>query len=281
MAQTKFYCFTLNNYTAEEHNSCKEFITSFCSYGIIGTEVGEGGTPHLQGYFCLTRSNRFAFVKRRLSERAHIEAARGTPDANRGYCSKDNIFWEFGEIPLGTNGGRPASRDELARRFVECADRGRAGLVEYSHSQPGSWYFSGFNLLRNYLYLQTAEQRPEISVRWYYGPPGVGKSRKAHEDLPSAFIKEPRTKWWNGYFLEKEVIIDDFGPQGIDINHLLRWFDRYKCYVENKGGMLPLQATKFIVTSNFHPREIFSFGGEENTQLPALMRRIQCIEFNN
>jgi len=47
--------------------------------------------------------------------------------------------------------------------------------------------------------------------------------------------------------LEKEVIIDDFGPGGIDINHLLRWFDRYKCMVETKGGMIPLIADKFIL----------------------------------
>jgi len=126
--------------------------------------------------------------------------------------------------------------------------------------------------------LQRAVDRPEVSVLWIYGEPGVGKSRRAHDMYPHAYVKEPRTKWWNGYMLEQEVIIDDFGPSGIDINHLLRWFDRYKCYVEYKGGMLPLVAFKFVVTSNFSPSKCFSFGGEENVQLPALMRRI-VIEY--
>jgi len=90
-------------------------------------------------------------------------------------------------------------------------------------------------------------------------------------------VKDPRTKWWNHYLFETSVIIDDFGHGGIDINHLLRWFDRYKCYVENKGGVVPLLADTFIVTSNFHPREVFSFAGEENAQLPALMRRLNVI----
>jgi len=102
----------------------------------------------------------------------------------------------------------------------------------------------------------------------------VGKSRLAHDTLPSAYVKDPRTKWWNGYLCEKEVIIDDFGPGGIDINHLLRWFDRYKCWVENKGGMVPLLADHFIVTSNFHPRDVFRFGDMINPQLPALERRL-------
>ncbi len=109
--------------------------------------------------------------------------------------------------------------------------------------------------------------------------------------MPSAYIKDPRTKWWNGYMLESDVIIDDFGPGGIDINHLLRWFDRYKCLVESKGSMLPLYATSFIVTSNFKPCDIFKcnnymFRDQVSTcesvdhpQLPALMRRITLVEF--
>lgn len=106
----------------------------------------------------------------------------------------------------------------------------------------------------------------------------MGKSRLAHETLPDAYVKDPRTKWWNGYMCQKDVIIDDFGPNGIDINHLLRWFDRYKCLVENKGGMVALHATSFIVTSNFHPRDVFKFGDEINPQLPALERRIVIEE---
>lgn len=79
--------------------------------------------------------------------------------------------------------------------------------------------------------------------------------------------------------LEKTCIIDDFGPLGIDINHLLRWFDRYKCYVEIKGDMCPLLVEKFIITSNFHPKDVFTDNlGCTHSQYPALERRIQIIE---
>jgi hypothetical protein len=159
-------------------------------------------------------------------------------------------------------------------------DDGRRGLDQFVESFPGTYYFSGHNLLRNYLFLQRPIERPEINCKWIWGEPGKGKSRKAHEDLPGAYIKEPKTKWWNGYMLERDVIIDDYGPQCIDINHLLRWFDRYKCLVESKGGMLPLHAVNFIVTSNFHPERIFKFGDEINPHVPALMRRMNVIEMN-
>lgn len=80
------------------------------------------------------------------------------------------------------------------------------------------------------------------------------------------------------------MIIDDFGPNGIDINHLLRWFDRYKCYVEIKGEMCALLADKFVVTSNFKPADVFKqcVNGvyEDHPQLPALLRRIHVTHFH-
>lgn len=269
----KAYCFTLNNYSVEEHESLKRIAVDECSYCIIGEEIGESGTPHLQGYMLFKRAYRFNTIKDRYLPRCHIEVAKGNPDANRLYCSKSGNFTEYGVKPIHS-----ATRNELAVSFKAAMDRGRPGMVGWADEQPGTWYFSGHNLLRNYHAVQPAVTRANIKVQWIYGLPGVGKSRRAHEQYPEAFVKEPRTKWWSGYALEKEVIIDDFGPGGIDINHLLRWFDRYKCFVENKGGMLPLYAECFIVTSNFHPNQIFKFGDELNAQLPALLRRIELIE---
>jgi len=244
-------------------------------YWIIGREVGDSGTPHLQGYASLRGRSTFNAVRDKLGSRCHIQGARGTARQNRVYCSKGGDFVEGGSINEGAASG---SRDDIARAFVDAVRSGNSGGAAFADSFPGTYIFSGHNLLRNALSLQQPCDRPDISVKWFYGLPGVGKSRRAHELLPQAYVKEPRTKWWNGYMCEKEVIIDDFGPGGIDINHLLRWFDRYKCIVENKGGMLPLLADVFIVTSNFHPRDIFKWGDEINPQLPALERRIVIVE---
>lgn len=276
MSRGKAFCFTLNNYTEDEFTDLKGASEAECRYAVLGREIGESGTPHIQGYWLLRKRIAFEALKHRFLPRAHIENAAGTASANRLYCTKGGTYWEHGECPSANFKSKDAggSRNVIATSFVAHMERGRDGLVEFSSEQPGTWYFSGHNLLRNHLTLQPATERPGIKVEWVYGEPGVGKSRYAHSKYPTAYIKEPRTKWWNNYLLEKEVIIDDFGPQGIDINHLLRWFDRYKCYVENKGGMLPLVADSFVVTSNFHPSTVFSFASECNPQLPALMRRI-------
>jgi len=271
------WCFTLNNYTEEEYERVKKVCSDEGSYFIVGKEVGDGGTPHLQGYIRFSRRHYFRSVSAKLGSRCHVEGARGTARKNREYCSKGGDYIEGGVCPEDNLGERGNSRDELATKFRRCLDDGASGIAQFASENPGTWGFSGSTLLRNAQSLLQPVERPNIRVEWVYGPPGVGKSRYAHEKWPKAYIKEPRTKWWNGYLQEKEVIIDDFGPQGIDINHLLRWFDRYKCLVEIKGGMTPLYAESFVVTSNFHPEELFKFGDEVNKQLPALLRRVQLI----
>lgn len=269
----KNWAFTLNNFSQEEYDTLLTVLQENGVYWIAARETGAQGTPHIQGYITLRGRMRFNAVRSLLGPRIHIEVARGTASQNRTYCIKDGDFREGGESPKE---GRPVrNRDDIAKEFAGMVRRGHSGITEFADANPGTWYYSGHNLLRNALTLQRPIDRPDIKVTWIYGPPGVGKSKKAHEELPEAYIKEPRTKWWNGYYGEETCIIDDFGPGGIDINHLLRWFDRYKCMVENKGGMQPLLCKTIIVTSNFHPRDIFKWGDETHPQLPALERR--CI----
>lgn len=274
----KRWCFTLNNYSDVEFTEAKAWVSANCSYGIIGEEVGENQTPHLQGFIILERKRRLSQLKAEFSQRAHFELARGTPDDNRQYCSKEQRSWETGVCPNGA--GRHKSRDELAREFDAAIGAGAGGLDGFKDDNPGAYAFSRHTLLRNYLGHARPCDRPNVRCEWFYGAPGVGKSRLAHERLPSAFIKEPCTKWWTGYMLETTCIIDDFGPKGISLNHLLRWFDRYKCYVETKGDIVPLHVDEWIVTSNFHPREVYKLdSGEDHPQIDALLRRITVTHF--
>lgn len=274
----KRWVFTLNNYTDVEEEAVQLFICTRCSYGIYGREVGAEGTEHLQGFIILERKVRLSQLKNDLSDRAHFEPARGTPDESRTYCSKEGDVFEHGECPQ-SSGRRGKTRDELAKEF-DAAMESSVGLAGFKEDNPGVYAFSRHTLLRNYLGHRGPSDRPGVRCRWLFGVPGVGKSRFAHDEMPEAFVKEPCTKWWTGYLLEKQCIIDDFGPRGIGINHLLRWFDRYKCYVETKGDIVPLEVDDWIVTSNFHPRDVYKADdGSDHPQLDALLRRVVLIEF--
>lgn len=84
------YCFTLNNYTEEELSHIKSQLEDY-DY-IIGREVGKEGTPHLQGFIDFKVQKVFHIVKNLISDRAHIEACKGSRDQNIKYCKKDNNF---------------------------------------------------------------------------------------------------------------------------------------------------------------------------------------------
>ena len=61
----------------------------------------------------------------------------------------------------------------------------------------------------------------------YWGATGTGKSRRAWEEAGlDAYPKDPRTKWWDGYTGQRNVVVDEFRGT-IDVAHLLRWLDRY------------------------------------------------------
>ena len=98
ISPAKRWCFTLNNWTDAELSSISSKFRVLCSICLIGDEVGEEGTPHLQGYCeflskCRPKSHG-------LTERIHWEKCKGSRDDNVRYCSKEsNIVFTMGLPP--------------------------------------------------------------------------------------------------------------------------------------------------------------------------------------
>ncbi|KAF8789568.1 Replication-associated protein like [Argiope bruennichi] len=68
------------------------------------------GRQHLQGYIYYLERQRFSVVKKSLAN-SHIEAAKGSPEQNKGYCSKDGDFTEYGELQKLRSGGSFRTQD--------------------------------------------------------------------------------------------------------------------------------------------------------------------------
>lgn len=83
------WCGTLNNYTSFDLSQLSHTFSEY-KY-IIGEEVGESGTPHLQIYIEHKDAIRLLTLKR-IDPRIHWEACRGTREDNIKYCSKDGKF---------------------------------------------------------------------------------------------------------------------------------------------------------------------------------------------
>jgi len=133
--QSRHWCFTLNNWTAEQDDELKR-LGAEVTYLVYGYEHGLSGTPHLQGYVIFPTRKRFSAAKAALPGNPHVEARRGSPKQASDYCKKEGVFVEFGALSSlletgGTsfdgfvqwvlqeqvaNGSVPSER-EIARQF--------------------------------------------------------------------------------------------------------------------------------------------------------------------
>uniref|UniRef100_UPI00404749F3 hypothetical protein n=1 Tax=Polynucleobacter sp. TaxID=2029855 RepID=UPI00404749F3 len=188
------FCFTFQNPTSETYSNLNTFIETHCKYGIYQLEYAPTtGTPHLQGYFQLKEKKRTSWLQKNLQKATYL-IARGSPEENKRYCSKEGgeNRYEHGEfVTCG-------ERTDL--RVV--ADRVAEGIPmrEIAAEYPDTYIrnYRGLQVFRE-LILPVVSRDTNPMVYWYYGSTGTGKSRRAHELSPKAYWKPPTTKWWDGY----------------------------------------------------------------------------------
>lgn len=86
IASSIYWTFTLNNHSKEEFDILSNEICLECLDYRVQEEMGEEGTPHLQGYIqCKTRIRPF---EKFSNKRIHWEKAR-SPKHARAYCCKE------------------------------------------------------------------------------------------------------------------------------------------------------------------------------------------------
>ena len=95
---TRHWVFTLNNPLPDEE---KGAWLQDSEYWVIGKEVGEQGTPHLQGYVVYMDRYRLKQIQdsHPVAKRAHWEPQSqfSTPRQASDYCKKEGNFLEHGE----------------------------------------------------------------------------------------------------------------------------------------------------------------------------------------
>lgn len=88
---SKYWCFTFNNYSKEDLETLETNFKSLNIKYIIGEEIGENGTPHLQGYIESDKKIRPLETFKNF-KKIHWEKRKGTYEDNINYCSKDNKY---------------------------------------------------------------------------------------------------------------------------------------------------------------------------------------------
>jgi hypothetical protein len=265
MGKSRAFVFTINWWQEEDLNAVKALQ---CEYCIAGAEIGEKGTPHLQGYVYFKNPRSFTSVKKILA-RAHIEAAKGTPKQNYEYCAKQSIVYETGEIP------RQGNRTDL-QGIVKLIDDG-ATMEDIVRESTSIQSVRAAEIVMKYLE-KPRDFKP--TVLWFWGGAGKGKTREAINILGGVgnYFRVLNGKWFDGYDKHDNVLWDDFDDEEIPWKRLLVLLDRYDVRVETKGGTRQFLAKKIIITSTQHPIEYYRMINEDMAQLTRRIDEIRHFD---
>lgn len=263
MSRSRAWCFTINNPTDDDIKKC-DLIA--CEYIITGNEVGEKGTPHVQGYIEFKEAKTLSAVKKLLCERAHLETRKGTAQQAADYCKKENNFTERGNI---SQQGKRNDLEEIAQTIK------KGGVQAIIEERPDAFIKYGRNIER-FAELLMKPRTNAPTVIWLWGKTGTYKTRTATEGCDNNYYIWTGGKWWNGYKQQQRIVIDDYTFDGTDASfrYLLRLLDRYAIQVETKGGMVHINSPEIYITCEFPPEQIFSVGNE----LAQVNRRLTEIK---
>ncbi len=267
--KSRHWCFTLNNPQPGEI----DFSDENHSYMIAGTEVGEKGTPHIQGYIVFNIRVRLTGVKKWLP-RAHFEIMRGNPSQAIAYCKKDGDFREFGEVPRVLS---EVNRTAMQARWDDA----------YMKSIQGNFHdIEKSMLIRHYAAFKRIHQDNPPAVDdlrrkdnyWIVAPTGYGKSTYAREKY-SPFYDKPPNKWWVGYENQPNIILDDFGPKQCEYLgwYMKRWADVFPFPMETKGGGKLIRPKHIVVTSQYQIYDCF----EDPLVVDAIQNRFTTTELEH
>lgn len=289
--------FTLNNPTDLELQQIREYADKDMKYMVFGHEIGESGTPHLQGYIELFGAMSISAIKKRFRylERAHLEVRMGTRQQAIQYCIKDGEVEEFGELKglvrkMEEDAEKKAGKSKVVKNkvlpFLQMYKDGMS-LAEIS-AHPDCSAFILRHLRDVLAYHEEPRDRSKpLRVIWYYGPTGTGKTRRAIWEAESEFgpnsffIKNSPSKWFDGYDAHKVAIFDDLRSSWFEYSFLLKLLDRYGCQVEVKGGVRQWKPDVVYITAPIHPKDMYSGMQQRETErdsIAQLLRRITTIE---
>lgn len=268
MSRYQDWCFTVNNHTFRPTD-----FPHYTEYVVYGYEVGESGTPHLQGFIQFARRTRLSVVQKIFKNKCHCEPRMGTPEEAATYCKKDGNFFEHGTLqPRDKNQGKRSDLDVLAQ-----AARQGVPATELFDLHPASYVRYNKSLMQ-LRYIDIVDPPPnyrEIEVHVYYGPPGTGKTRQAYQDDPQLYatpVSGNGNVWYDGYTGQKTILMDDYSGQ-LPLVQLLRVLDVYPIQVPTKGNHVWLHNTRLVITTNTHPRNWYDFSMRQSSW-DALCRRI-------
>lgn len=180
----------------------------------------------------------------------------------KNYLEKEGkpLFWgefqEINKVKVRKTKDKDEAKEERRKQNELILNNNLTQLVRTG--DISMYNFSQLNSSKN-LFLQMEKEISPFVKRecyWVYGKPRCGKSQVVRRAYPSLYNK-PQNKWWDGYTNEDVVLLDDFDCSALG-HHLKIWADNYSFVAEVKGSGIKPSYTKFFITSNFMPSDLWA-----------------------
>ncbi len=278
------YCITLNNPTVQD---CLRWDTVLIlgneapcsgslSFLIVQTEKGENGTVHYQAYTEWSKQVDWSVVKKVFGDRIHIEASRGTANANIRYCTKlEGRYTGDDPICLAGKWGKAKRSGGDLMAAIEIVNGAKLKDLVVNYPLFVLKNMQKINSLVSFI------KGPRVTLPRMIiltGKTGAGKSRFVLERYGSSayWVSPPAAGkvWFGGYCGQDVMVFDDFHAGWFTLTHLLRIMDRYPLLVAPKGDQVWLNSETMVFTSNVDPKDWYSGYNGLPEHKQALERRI-------
>lgn len=269
---------TLNNPEEEVLRHLNEIDERYVKYAIFAQEVGEKGTPHIQGFIHFKNAKTLTATKKFLgSEKWHLEASQGTDFENREYCTKEDAWFEIGEVP---NEHGPVDAWEDILNMVEGGFNNRQIVRKY----PGIAIRCMSAIEKYRTEFEWAEMRcwRDVEVEYIAGPTGCGKSRAVlyNEDgsvntdvYRATNAKNPFDK----YDGESTIVFEEFRSQ-YTCRDMLNWIDGHPLLLPARYADRMAKFTRVVILSNWRFAEQYHTVAETSPETyKAWQRRVVTV----
>lgn len=273
----KTYKFVVNNWTAEDRSFFEKITVNFIRFG---EEVGDQGTPHLQGHIKFARNYRPTQLKK-LHEKAHWEH---TKDEDANYELKgENIHERDHRKKKGTR----SDLDDIKDMVV-----GGASLKQIAIKHTGSFirYHKGIERLQQLLVKEHEESEFELQDTCDYiglppmetqdgycnviiGPPNCGKTQwvLSHFNKPLLVTHIDTLLDYDADYHDA-IVFDDMDFKHYHRTaqiHITDWNNSRQIHCRYRTAKIPKHTVKVFVCNEY-----------PFTEDPAIRRRVIVTKVN-
>lgn len=259
-------------------------------YWCLCDEIGKkSGVYHTHLFLYRQNAMRFSQLKK-LFPAAHIDYCRGTAAENRAYCRKEGKY--AGSLKEETNlkdtfeesGDMPLERQGQRNDLIDLYDMIKAGLSNYEILEDNPQYMLNLDKIDGCRHVVNSEMYRttfrEMSVSYYYGKTGMGKTRSVMEKFgyENVYRVTDYKYPFDNYKGQKIMVFEEFHTS-FRIQDMLNYLDGYPLDLPSRyNNKVACYDTVYILSNTPLEKQYWNVQKEYPDTWEAFLRRIHKVK---